>query len=235
MGQLVTSIAACMSLPRWHSRFTCSGRAICSQILAPTSAATVLAAGGCDARVVAVEPDASARAALAKNVRLNALSYQVSVDGVILGASGGERAFSTGQDTTNHVLSESDGSHRRVRQSTADLLFVDERPLAMIARRGGYEAAVLAGARVTLADPRLKSLVVELNGSGSRYGFDDHQTHRSLLQCGFTAYSYDPMSRLLVAQGGISGQNTIYVRDPDWVRYRLNTAPSFKVFNREVA
>jgi FkbM family methyltransferase len=196
---------------------------------------TVLAAGVCAARVVAIEPGCTARAALAKNVTLNNLGVQVSMRAVALGAFVGDLAFSTGQDTTNHVLSKDHGRHRRVRQTTADLLFADERPLAVKLDVEGYEAAVLAGARDTLADPKLKCLIVELNGSGSRYGFDDQQTHRRMLQCGFNAYKYDPMCRLLAAQDGFSGQNTIYVRDPDWVQHRLKTAPPFKVSNREVA
>ena len=52
---------------------------------------------------------------------------------------------------------------------------------------------------------------------------------------GFTAYHYDPISRLLAPQDGMSDQNTIYVRDPDWVQSRLKTASAFKVFDREVA
>ena len=155
--------------------------------------------------MIAVEPGASAGAALAKNIRLNGLGDQVSLQAVTLGASVGELAFSTGQDTTNHVISEKGQSHHRVRQTTADLLFSEERPLAMKLDVEGYEAAVLAGARATLADPSLKSLIVELNGSGSRYGFDDQQTHRSLLECGFIAYNYDPTSRLLAARDGMSG------------------------------
>jgi FkbM family methyltransferase len=196
---------------------------------------TVLAAGVCAARVVAVEPGSTARAALAKNITLNNLGAQVSMRAVALGTSVGDLAFSTGQDTTNHVLSEGHGRQRRVRQTTVDLLFADERPLAMKLDVEGYEAAVLVGARDTLNDPKLKCLIVELNGSGSRYGFDDQQTHLRLLQCGFNTYNYDPTSRLLSAQDGFSGQNTIYVRDPDWVQHRLKTAPPFKVFNREVA
>jgi FkbM family methyltransferase len=195
---------------------------------------TVLAAGVRGARVVAVEPGSAAGAALAKNIALNGLGDRVCVESVALGASVGELAFSTGQDTTNHVLNESDEGRQRVRQTTADILFADETPLAMKLDVEGYEAAVLAGAAAILADPTLKALIVELNGSGSRYGFDDQQTHRSLLQCGFAAYNYDPTARLLAAQEGISGQNTIYVRDSAWVRYRLTTAASFKVLNREI-
>lgn len=196
---------------------------------------TVLAAGVCGARVIAVEPGSAARAALARNIALNRLGDRVRVEAVALGASIGELAFSMGQDTTNHVSSDSEGGpHQRVRQTTADLLFTDETPLAMKLDVEGYEAAVLAGAGATLGDPGLKALIVELNGSGSRYGFDDQRTHRSLLQCGFAPCDYDPMSRLLAAQDGFSRQNTIYIRDTDWVRHRLETAPSFKVFDKDV-
>jgi FkbM family methyltransferase len=196
---------------------------------------TVLAAGVCGARVVAVEPGPAAGAALAKNIALNRLGDRVSVAAVALGDAIGELAFSTGQDTTNHVLGQSDEDHQKVQQTTADLLFADETPLAMKLDVEGYEAAALAGAPATLANPMLKALIVELNGSGSRYGFDDQQTHRKLQRCGFIACSYDPISRLLAPQDRISNQNTIYVRDPDWVRYRLKTAQSFRVFDREVA
>jgi FkbM family methyltransferase len=196
---------------------------------------TVLAGGVRGARVVAVEPDARAGPALARNIALNRLGDRVSVHSVAVGATVGELAFSIGQDTTNHVLSASDGAHHQVQQTTVDLLFADEAPLAMKLDVEGYEAAVLAAAGATLGDPALKALIVELNGSGSRYGFDDQQTDHSLLECGFAACNYHPVSRLLAAQEGFSGQNTIYVRDFDWIQNRLKTAPSFKVFNREVA
>lgn len=195
---------------------------------------TVLAAGVRGARVIAVEPGAAACVALAKNIALNRLGDLVSMHSVALGATVGELAFSTGQDTTNHVLSEGDEGGQQVQQTTADALFANEAPLAMKLDMEGYEAAALAGARVTLADPGLKALIVELNGSGSRYGFDDQQTHRSLLQCGFVPHNYDPRSRVLAAREGISGQNAIYVRDADWVQDRLTASPPFKVLNREI-
>ena len=121
-----------------------------------------------------------------------------------------------------------------VRQTTADLLFADEAPLAMKLDVEGYEAAVLTGAPATLANPGLKALIVALNGSGPRYGFNDKESHRNLLRCWFTAYNYDPKCRLLSPQDGTSSQNTIYVRDPDWGQSRLRTARTFTVFNGEV-
>jgi FkbM family methyltransferase len=195
---------------------------------------TVLAAGVCGARVVAVEPGSAAGTALAKNIALNKLGDHVSVEAVALGDTFGELPFSLGQDPTNHVLSDRDEHCQKVRQTTVDLLFADETPLAMKLDVEDYEAAVLAGAPATLANPGLRALIVELNGSGSRYGFNDQDTHRNLLRCGFTAYNYDPKSRLLAPQDGLSSQNTIYVRDLDWIQYRLKKAQSFNVFNREI-
>lgn len=142
---------------------------------------TVLAAGVCGARVVAAEPDSISCAALSKNIAVNRLGARVSVEAVALGAAVGELAFTRGQDTTNHVVGPSDEGHQKVRQTTADLLFAHETPLAMKLDVEGYEAAVLAGASATLANPGLKALIVELNGSGGRYGFDDQETHRKLL------------------------------------------------------
>jgi FkbM family methyltransferase len=196
---------------------------------------TVLTAGVRGARVVAIEPDPDAGINLSRNIAINGLGDRVRMEAVALGDSVGELAFSTGHDTMNHVLSDREGTHRKVRQTTADLLFADETPLAMKLDVEGYEAAVLAGARTTLGDPKLKALIVELNGSGSRYGFDDQQVHRTLLERGFAPFNYNPVSRMLAAQQGICTQNTIYVRDPDWVQLRLNTAPPFEVFGREVA
>jgi FkbM family methyltransferase len=195
---------------------------------------TILAAGVCGARVVAVEPGSAAGTALARNIALNKLGGRVSAEAVALGDSVEELTFGMGQDPTNHVLSHGDEQYQRVRQTTADLLFADETPLVIKIDVEGYEAAVLGGAPATLANPGLKALIVELNGSGSRYGFNDQETHRNLLRCGFNAYNYDPKCRLLSPQDGISSQNTIYVRDPDWVQSRLKTAQAITVFNREV-
>ena len=196
---------------------------------------TVLAAGVRGARVVAVEPSASARAHLAKNIALNGLGDCVTVEPVALGASVGELRFSTGLGPINHVSSDGLEGHQNVRQTTADLLFAHETPLAMKLDVEGYEAAALAGAGAILADPKLKALIVELNGSGSRYGFDDEETHGNLLRYGFAPCEYDPTSRLLATREGISGPNTIYVRDLDWVEHRLKTAPPVEVFNRQLA
>lgn len=195
---------------------------------------TVLAAGVRRARVVAIEPGRRAHAALTRNVALNRLSDRVRTAPVALGDAIGTLFFSTGHDATDHVSSEAGDAHERVPQTTADALFADEAPLAMKLDVEGYEAAVLAGGRAVLADPGLRALIVELNGSGHRYGFDDQRTHRALLDLGFLAYAYDPRTRALTGRKVPAGENTLYVREPDWVRQRLETAPPFTVLGRQL-
>ncbi len=77
-------------------------------------------------------------------------------------------------------------------------------------------------------------MIVELNGSGRRYGFDDAKTHRHLLELGFSAQSYAPFTRELRGQTTAGGPNRIYVRDPDWVCGRLGSAPVLRIFDREL-
>jgi FkbM family methyltransferase len=194
---------------------------------------TVLAAGVRRARVVAVEPGTAARAALRDNVDLNGLGDLVRVEGAALGASQGRVAFTTGLDTTNHVL-DGDGPHEEVEQTTVDALFSTNCPALLKLDVEGSEAAVLAGAAATLRDPTLKAMIVELNGSGRRYGFDDGETHRRLLDLGFSWQSYAPFTRELEGQTTAGGANRIYVRDLDWVRGRLESAPVLRIFGDEL-
>ena len=194
---------------------------------------TVLAAGVRRARVTAVEPSSVARAALRDNVELNGLHDLVRVEGVALGASQGRVAFTTGLDATNHVLDQSEQPHEAVEQTTIDTLFGANCPTLLKLDVEGSEAAVLAGAAATLKAPMLKAMIVELNGSGRRYGFDDAKTHSSLLDLGFSPQSYAPFTRELKRQTTAGGDNRIYVRDLDWVSERLVSAPSLRVFDHE--
>jgi hypothetical protein len=95
----------------------------------------------------------------------------------------------------------------------------------------GFERAVLAGAGRALADPALLGVIMELNGSGARYGFDEDALHRDLLTRGFETFRYRPFDRVLEPlQGARSGSgNTLYVRDVGRLAERVRTAPRFRV------
>ena len=87
------------------------------------------------------------------------------------------------------------------------------------------------GAREHLADPGLLALIMELNGSGARYGFDEDALHRDLLGRGFETFLYRPFERVLEplhgARSGVG--NTLYVRDAGRLAERVRTAPRFRL------
>ena len=78
----------------------------------------------------------------------------------------------------------------------------------------------------------MKAIIIELNGSGNRYGFNELLIHKILLGFGFHPFNYDPFERKLVEVQVSGTHNTIYIRDIDFVEKRLRTAAHFEVFNR---
>lgn len=90
----------------------------------------------------------------------------------------------------------------------------------------GFEYPVIEGAICTLENPALKAVIMELNGSGNRYGFDEARILQSMFDRGFDACTYDPFRRKLIKRDARSSQNsnTLFVRDLPFVRARLEAA-----------
>ena len=95
----------------------------------------------------------------------------------------------------------------------------------------GFETEVLNGMQNTLEDYELKGVVIELNGSGNRYGYDEKRIHQKLLGLGFNAYQYDPFERQLKLVTDFGKHNTIYLRDPDFIKKRISVAEKITVFS----
>jgi FkbM family methyltransferase len=197
---------------------------------------TVLAAGACGANVVAAEPGPSAFHHLIENIRLNALHDRVRPENVAVGAKGGTVRFSAELDTVNHVLTESEvaeRSHIDVPIRTLDTLVADRSATLIKIDTEGYETAVVAGAERVLASATTIAVLMELNGSGDRYGFDEAALHQQMLAYGYAPYRYDPLTRMLTAlasKNHLSG-NTLYVRRPDLLTERVRSAPRHRVHN----
>jgi hypothetical protein len=68
---------------------------------------------------------------------------------------------------------------------------------------------------------------MELNGSGSRYGFSEDAILDTMRNYGFSTYSYDPFSRTLASLPGKSpgSGNTLFIRDEEAVKERIAKAP----------
>lgn len=194
---------------------------------------TVLAAGACGARVLSIEPIPSTFARLGDNIRLNDLDRLVDARNVGLGASSGVLRFSTDLDSENHVLAgaeSGEASGLAVPVCTLDSLVADSSPILIKIDAEGYETEVLRGAEQTLRRPTVQAVLMELNGNGARYGFDEERLHRLMLEHGFAPGRYEPFRRALTrADGRNRVGNTLYVRDLDALRARVESAPRHQV------
>jgi len=195
---------------------------------------TILAAGACGTSVIAIEPIPSTFAHLQDNVRLNGLSTLVTALNLGVGATAGKLSFSDQLDTMNHVLTVDEGNSISgvwIPVETIDTLLDERSPTIVKIDVEGYEASVLQGATRTLDSENLLAVLVELNGSGVRYGIDDRSVHAQLLDRDFTPCSYQPFTRKLTRLRGKNEKsgNTLYVRNLKLVQARVEVAQSHTV------
>lgn len=199
---------------------------------------SVLAGGAVGARVIAVEPVPETAKALAQNVALNGISDRCRVRQVGIAKRNGQLRFTSSLDTVNHVVEGDErGGVIEVPVLTLDDMLQGEVPTLMKIDVEGYELAVLEGGLQTLMSPDLVAVIMETNGSGERYGIDDARVFDLMERCGFVRMVYDPFSRLLVNQtGGLQAgsQNSIFVKDPDRVRERLQKAKKYRLVNGSI-
>lgn len=190
---------------------------------------TILAAGASGAHCLSFEPSPTTFVHLLDNIRLNNLESRVTARNVGVGASPGFMTFTSGLDTENHVAAEG--------EAVADPIEVRVEPLDVALSASpatllkidveGYETEVVNGASDVMRGESLLAVVMELNGSGLRYGYDEEQIHQSMVRWGFEAVRYDPLQRTFTQLGSRNSAdgNTLYVRNLECLRDRVRTAP----------
>lgn len=199
---------------------------------ANVGAYTLLASGVCKSKTIALEPAHSTFDLLTKNIALNKLHDRVILLNSAAGAIRGEVLFTDDQDTTNHVVAADEAfgsSLSKVSVLTIDSLTKDNSPALMKIDVEGFETEVLNGMTETLKNGGLKAIIIELNGSGERYGYSEDAIHKLLLTYGFSPYSYDPFKRVLEGVYSYGNENTIYCRDIDFILNRLMQSPQVKI------
>jgi len=193
---------------------------------------TVLAASIPGVRCAAFEPAPDTFERLTENIRLNDFGSRVKANQLAAGAEDGEIVFTKGLDSVNHVVSahENFADGISVPARRVDTVLRGENPVIMKIDVEGYEMRVLQGAEGILKSDMLLAVVLEMNGSGTRYGIDDREIDKLMVDHGFVARSYDPRARKLipVPNSNPSG-NRIYVRDTAAVEQRLRSAPRFSL------
>jgi FkbM family methyltransferase len=195
---------------------------------------TILASAVRGAHTLAVEPSPKAAKRFADNITINKVTHLVDLCQCGSSSSEGFLTFTSELDTQNHVASDHDSTLNtmKVRVDTLDNIFITRAPTLLKIDVEGFETEVLAGARRLLGDPALKAIIIELNGSGARYGYDDQKIHQMLIDRGFETFSYAVRERQLQPTDSFGSANAIYVRDREFVVERVSTASPFSVLGQ---
>ncbi|UOE48330.1 FkbM family methyltransferase [Mucilaginibacter sp. SMC90] len=197
---------------------------------------TLLASGITGAKSIALEPVKSTFDILSSNIELNALQGKVKLINAGAGPVPGEIRFSADEDTSNHVIAENENSANSIAVPviTIDSLLNQYQPSLIKIDVEGFETEVLKGMTATLNSPALKAIIIELNGSGARYGFNDLDIHNLLLSKNFAAYYYDPFTRQLKNAPSYGTHNTLYCRDLAFVQERIEKATPVKILGEAI-
>jgi FkbM family methyltransferase len=197
---------------------------------------TILACSAVGAIGYAFEPIPSTYARLVENIRLNNIEDRVYFFNLGLAQHEGTIHFTSDLDTVNHVVAEKEKSPDsiEVKVTTLDLATIGISPSLIKIDVEGYETPVLEGALQTLMNNNLHSVIIELNGSGVRYGFDESRILSMMFDIGFKTFSYDPLTRQLINlhHKNHGTGNTLFIRNESLVRERIRSAPKFSVLGR---
>ncbi len=199
---------------------------------------TVLAGAAIGAHCLSVEPLPATYEHLLDNIYLNRMQDRVTALNIGLGREEGTLRFSSGLDTMNHVLAKDEAGvpAAEVPVRRLDTIVDDAEPAVLKIDVEGFETEVILGGEVTLARPSLLAVIMELNGSGRRYGYDEAAIHQTMLNHGFQTFSYQPFTRELItlASTNADSGNTLYLKDVEQVAKRVKSAPPFQSRGRQV-
>jgi FkbM family methyltransferase len=170
---------------------------------------------------------------LLDNIAINNLSARVTALNNGLSDQDGELTFTTAENCTNHVIANGEQSAGTISVPVCrlDSVLLNESPTVMKIDTEGFEAPVIDGAQATLSNPSLHSVIMELNGSGQRYGFDDETILRRMAGHGFSTFEYDPFSRQLRSLHGKKNPNlnTLFLRNEDHLKERIAQAQPISI------
>jgi FkbM family methyltransferase len=198
---------------------------------------TILACAAAGARGVAIEPVPQTFLKLVENMRINHLERRVSCLNIGVGSEAGHVSFTGDLDTANHVIASSERSDKciQIEIRRLDDLLQNESAIVMKMDVEGYETPALEGAQATLRNPALHSVIMELNGAGHRYGYDESRIVEMMFDHGFRTFAYDPLTRRLTNLSGKNplSDNTLFIRNQSLVMERLASSRQIRILGKE--
>lgn len=195
---------------------------------------SVLASGISGARSLAFEPIPSTFSRLKRNMDYNNLQGRAKLYNMGVGDKEETLVFSNSLDAINHVITDQNfsGSVTNVPVNSLDNLMADETPNLLKIDVEGFEANVINGATETLKRPELKVIIMETNGLSDQYEFGQNYIHNKLLALGFTPNGYNPVTRTIIPIASTNPENTIYIRDLDFVNERIQGGRKIKLIDQ---
>jgi FkbM family methyltransferase len=208
---------------------------------------TILVASFTGCRVTAVEPATSEADQFERNVLLNGLQQHVQLHRLAAADrarplvmtrdwADGNQVWENLDDNQQPITAPELANTATVSVDGAALDTLIDTPCALLKIDvEGFEFRVLAGAQRVLGDPALKAVLIEnsLQGHGGELAPPILET---LASHGFLPAHYDPRTRHLRALGHDEkpGFNVIAVRDFDFVRERVLSAPPIGVLGERI-
>lgn len=192
---------------------------------------TVLASSEVGTCTIAVEPVPSTFRILKENIKSNSIEKKVTALNIAFAGKAGTLNITPDLGTCNYIVNDDNHSNISIFANTFDdVVKIDCNTLVKIDVEG-YETEVLNGMSQSLKSKKLKAIIIELMGSGERYGYDESKIHEKLISLGFVPYAYKPFERNLIKLNSYADGNTIYIKDFNFVLDRVMSSRTIKILD----
>jgi FkbM family methyltransferase len=194
---------------------------------------SIMVAATTGARVIAIEPSPTSSRVFKRHIVLNDLMDRITLIEACAGNENDAAFIRNTVDMDNFVVLDAvdlQPGMAKIPMIRIDDVIDGAIPCVMKMDVEGFEMQALKGATKLLGHQNLQAITVEISDFSYRFGNSPEETHKYITAFGFTATTYDPLTRLLtpVAQRDRSptlyNYKTIYVRNLDEARRRLSSA-----------